>query len=60
MFLIAIVKVMGMPGGTRFPLSGFTVTSMSGSVQAIPLAEVDGLAEVTSWRSRRRGPEAGR
>ncbi len=45
MFLIAIVKVIGVPDGNEVPLSGFTVTSMSESVQAVPLAVVDGLAE---------------
>ena len=34
-----------MPDGNEVPLSGFTVTSMSESVQAVPLAVVDGLAE---------------
>lgn len=45
MFLIDIVKVMGVPEGNDVPLSGFTVTSISESLQAPPLADVDGLAD---------------
>lgn len=45
-FLIAIVNEIGVPGGKDVPLSGFTVTSMSASVHATPLALPDGLAEL--------------
>lgn len=37
---------IGVPGGKDVPLSGFTVTSMSASVHATPLALPDGLAEL--------------
>ena len=45
MFLIDIVNVMGVPEGNEVPLSGLTVTSMSESVHAVPLADVEGLGD---------------
>ncbi len=44
-FLIAIVNVIAVAGGNDVPLSGLTVTSISESVQAAPLALGDGLGE---------------
>ena len=46
MFLIDMVKVIGVPAGNEVPLSGLTVTSMSESEHAAPLAELEGLAEL--------------
>lgn len=45
MFLIDMVNVIGDPDGNDVPLSGFTVTSMSESLQAAPVTELDGLAD---------------
>lgn len=46
MFLIDIVNVIGVPAGKDVPLSGLTVTSMSESAHAAPLALLDGLGEL--------------
>ena len=44
--MIDMVKVIGVPAGNEVPLSGLTVTSMSESEHAAPLAELEGLAEL--------------
>ena len=50
---------MGVPEGNEVPLSGLTVTSMSESVHAVPLADVEGLGDAEVPEAEADAPSGG-